>query len=539
MNNIRKRKNNLGQTILELSILGSVLLLLFGMLIRYSTSVSEAQKIQLKAFRQALETSALATSSNAGKRSATILWIEDRETVEGGQKYGSSSRTPSIAMGSGNFSSLLNYSVEYGEWANLPTMDIVVNGKTLSLQTATFRCIGYNCADSPFEYLDLSSLEDPDKPRAEWNMNIRSQTECRYNPYAYMPVWTPAPGANWTIDNGAPTLIFWAKIPRTHKKFCIEGHENSSPPSQWDPIGHQCDIHPNEVNARFDLRRTGSWNAMPDINDRLNIQWQWYPVSATGAGINYYGDTADERWTMVDVDFDGKIEAIVAFQTVGKIAVESSPNTVYHDFTATYTSHDGDDPRTSPKIEGYLANFFISPILFQEMLNRARVRWVKVIDYDDGDIDGVYDIHDRLGTNILNAGDPIPPKPRPGFVDTDARIITITPDAFLEITQKPLGSSQETILKRTKDSYTIVERRFQMSNETGRFDPYNDLKFAHPDLVEVACWGSGCCGDPLDQSHPNVNKNKTCYDRTDKILFIRSRLADKSGYKAKTIEPIN
>ncbi len=533
-------KKNIGQTILELSILGSVFLLLFGLLIRYSTSMSQQQKTQMKAFRKALEMSATTTEDGtAARRNATVLWINDEKTVEGGQKYGSTTRSPAIAMGSGTFSNMLQMPIEYGEYENLSVFDIFVNGKMYTFRTSDFKCYGDpsgECSshlgrigpNAKYIYGDASIRRIG--PNAKyiygdasingtaqfWNESFCTQIGgCRYDPFSYYPSSAPNPESDIRINYGEPTLIFWTKIPRTHRKFCFVGTDNFSNPNPLDPPGHHCSsVKTAEVAQRFDLRKDGV--SVP-FDKRFQMMWQWYPVAATAGGVNFYGQSGDSRFSVVDVDFDGKEEMILEFGTLGYADAHLSLIDLGQKlFSATYSSFDNNGARTTPAVSWGYSN--AGPDANE--LKKAKIEWVKVIDYNEGDIDSTYNVHDRLiGL------------PRPGFEDREARIITLTPNATLKIDQEGVSGSQQTVTKKTKDSYTVIERVIQLSNNP-RPSGWK-LRWGDGDIKASTTIGG--CGDPLDQESTNSNKYYDCFNWAEKKLYIRSRLADRFGYKSKTI----
>ncbi|MFA6379297.1 MAG: hypothetical protein WCX16_05925, partial [Candidatus Omnitrophota bacterium] len=141
------------------------------------------------------------------------------------------------------------------------------------------------------------------------------------------------------------------------------------------------------------------------------------------------------------------------------------------------------------------------------------------MDGQNGDLNMGYETIDKLQG-----------KPSPGFVSGKAKIKTYAV-GDLDMTQTAQGAQSLYTSKQTKDIINVIEREIQLSNDTGRFVP-GDAQFDNPD-VDVACHdsGSNCCESAQ-------NKYRTCFNRSNLILYVRSLTTNKIGSKSKTITPM-
>ena len=130
------------QAATELAVFGAILIFLLGTIVRTALSNSYTQNQNFKAMCMAMLASWKgSTQGNVAHNSASILFVEDRLSPDF-NKYGSLDRTPYIAMGSGSFSYMMMYPVDRGDLqntiANLPIMDIYINGQHFPFTTAWY-----------------------------------------------------------------------------------------------------------------------------------------------------------------------------------------------------------------------------------------------------------------------------------------------------------------------------------------------------------------------------------------------------------------
>lgn len=135
------------------------------------------------------------------------------------------------------------------------------------------------------------------------------------------------------------------------------------------------------------------------------------------------------------------------------------------------------------------------------------IKRIVVLDYNEGDVDGGWNEYSH--------------DPRPGIMQ-DTNIYTFNDDGtYLEIKEGNLyipGTNQYVRSARKKDQVDVITRLFQLSNNTGRFCTREGNV---PVLPVEAC----------DDCTSRFNISKICYDTSVNVMFIRSRLLDRSGSK--------
>lgn len=560
-----KNQNNIAQSIIELSLLGAALLGILGLLVRYATGLSDAQNTQLQAMRQAMSLSALegmdlgswATPSGNGdylswtsnraykqghRKTATVLWINDKPTIEGGEKYGSSSVTPNMAFGSATFSTMLQYPLRYGDPSQLPFFDIYINGQHFSFTTFGYRYVHFR------ENAGFCSNPAPNGnklPQCLTAVPIANSTLSPVN------MW-------WYSD---PRPVAWTKIPRSDVRFCYGDN---------DPSWHQCKHAWDEAN--YDHRfRLDPINGDPvPVAQRHAMQWQWYPVVLNNAGINFFGENGDPQTTL-DVDYDGHEETILHYwqeppdnpSEEGYVppGLECSAGFSGFNFDGTQRENvDGTKPLVLPNDDPDINNSCNHSYRDHAGSWTGGGAWV--VDTEAGDLAMTYNTVDKRRHELQQAT-----LPKPGFNQGKAKILTMT-EGELKIEQQNLGTQGQYISRQKKNTVHVIEREIQLSNNTGRFDrssqgvPYNkacidsssdkcyrfdgDLD-ANPndtsepshenDAVAISCSG-GNCTPAQGTDCFGINKYKTCFDVDKKILYVRSLLSSRIGHRYKTIETL-
>ncbi len=532
MNMLRKRNfKNKGQTILELSIFGGVLFMLLALILRYSISFSNAQNAQLKAMRVALiksaeESRAYDSSNDSAKnKNASVIWIQDKPTVQGGEKYGASSRSPFMASGSGSMTSLLQLPMDYGEQNSLPIFTININGDEFKFRIGAFK--KYGEGGSVPDYVSINgttfswNIDCVNGWNGSWFIHVPTKTYNHCNfvtsvPHPYKDKYVS--GLGDSVDSRG--IVFWTKIPVTDRKFCFDQND----PGPSDPGNHHCSqVSDAELNSRFNLRKKSNWT-VPEA-DRHNMSWQWFPVLANETGFHYFGNKGYKVRLSVDVDFDGEEESILEYKTFNKW-----PGGLQ---SKEYKRYSGGDPIDEP-VKGVLAGNY-TMITFPDKMSRPY--WFKVVDNGEGDIDNSYSSKD-LSDYLFGSG-----KPRPGLVDSEAKIVTFLEDGSLKTSQGKSGILSNFISRQKQDSYDIIERKIQLSNDVLSSCSGGGTKYRFHanncagNPVDVDCIGWDCCGDPTD---PNSGENrlKTCFNKGRLILFVRSIVGSKTGHKMKTQEEL-
>lgn len=137
---------------------------------------------------------------------------------------------------------------------------------------------------------------------------------------------------------------------------------------------------------------------------------------------------------------------------------------------------------------------------------------VSVFDFQEGDINST---HDNMS-----------PGKRPGMQNDMAVYTEATPKTFLKVKEGKLYNPETGVFVRStnnRDQVSIVQREFQLSNDTGRFCSGGSPTPGWENPVEV-------CGGCFSPAHIGL----TCFDTSNRVLYIRSRLSDKRGHNWKT-----
>ncbi|MDP8265726.1 MAG: hypothetical protein P9M07_02135 [Candidatus Aceula meridiana] len=466
------------QAAIELALLGSILLFVFGMLIRYGMNFAETQNMQYKAFRQALKLSGEdaiegkyslsgddlpqtdAWHPKGNRKNASLIFIEDRPTVQGGEKYGASSRSPYMAYGSGVFSSLQQLPLEFNETENIPVMDMSVNGQPFVFRTAKFvryltvPCFteqaNYACGD--FSYTPncwsrtIGDVDYPNVGPQYLDRDVDGHGIAFPHPWNYtFYSWMGAIADENAYPAGCRDVRFvYTKIPFNHEKFCNLG-----------AFGHHCmGINSTELNWRFDLKREGTPASPSPIDqaDWIKMSWQWFPVALTSKGVDLY----DSSWTSLDVDGDLKEETVMSFVT--RHFNNPEKDSVYYSPTGTSYELDNGSNMPDPTEEdhGYGSS--------DEPYTRKPIVLLSVIDFQEGDFDATYNEVDKA----------IFQTKKPGLLE-ESQITSFVPrdeggSTFL-IDQSMSGQTRTQTATQSGTSYDIVERQFRLSNNTGCFCP--------------------------------------------------------------------
>lgn len=561
-------KNNriCAQSIIELAVLGAIFFGLLGTLIQVTASYSDAQATQLQAMREALRLSAKEGMEEneyiktKHRSNASVLWIEDKPAIAGGEKYGSSSYTPSVSSGSGTFTNNLNYIADYGDMTALPLMDVYINGQHFSFTTAAYKEFpppGDSYLEKKgnvYKWKDSYCGDYGARKCLHYPIPTTFNGGGVANPWY---LWDPA-----TPPSGERQLVFWTKIPWTDKRFCY---------GQNDPPDHYCrniSFEPYGFWARWVLDPVNAPGRIIPEGDRRKMQWQWYPIIAQELGCNdgtgdhthhinpiglgFFRNNGDDSKApgpqiYVDVDFDGHEENIMQMEEWGiydpnGVAQECRRHFQYR-WTDTKESlaapwllpcyGAAKDPGCPDKES--LCDSQRDGALSNEGYKISKV-WV--MDFEDGDIAMSYSTVDELQD-----------KPKPGFVEGSTKVVTHT-KGDLNIAQKAQGSLADNISVQKQDSTITIERQIQLSNNTGRLDPRNPrCCTVHPTNCNPtldACGlpdpaGSVAC-DTTDITQGReesccYKENRhlsTCLDTKAKILYVRTEIEKKAGHKYKT-----
>lgn len=561
------------QTAAEVAVFGAILIFVIGLTVRHAMDAGYAQNQSLKAMRLAMKMSYEASEgrTEASRNVATVLFIEDRLTADSA-KYGAIDRTPYMISASATHNRNLFLPVGFGSNDDLPVMDVFVNGKHFVFTTSAFKKVVFGTVKYCRDICDPSCLDcnatittcndnygcwvsiNPETfvepgPGVDWDINCASYTvacntvpllcpcasaspcdaSCTYgcspfDPTQYVCGCTNASCTDCTLTS---TQTFTRPVGCVRLYTIIDNHPLI--PEWCDDVGDMCPATNLTADERFDLNRSGAsfaapfdpTQANPDVTGaalRKAFSWQWYLVMAFDVAENWLvypqlnkaqlnkgeGITLEPSWcesgcqssrnTAVDVDGDRKLEQVIQ-------------DTIRSD------------------AHGIIAS-------------------LGVIDAQDGDLDFSIDDSDT--------------KPQSGFTQNVSMYTFVREGTYLQIKEGKLysaiGDTRQYIrTTRKKDQIDLVEREFQLSNNTGRFcyngsptnwaSPPNDLNgkpivagvgnLSNP--VEV-CVNSKVPNTPTCFSGPNIDK--TCMDQNDDPnspyylkIFIRSRIASRHGRK--------
>jgi hypothetical protein len=226
---------------------------------------------------------------------------------------------------------------------------------------------------------------------------------------------------------------------------------------------------------------TPSGASVPNtVNLRPYISWQWAATAGTTAGMIGLNTSNNEFPTY---DIDGRLKEV----------------TIY---SISYNASTGEPT-------------------------------VSYVDPQGGDIDPTWDANSYT--------------PRPGL-QNNAEIYSFTADGtYLQIKEGQLYNPEtgQVVRSATKrDTVDLISRSIQLSNNTGRFCPTGGgaplpcIDYATnpkcteyppattPNPVEVCA--SGGSGDNCFSTEFNIKS--TCFDLSNNILYVRSRLQDMRGH---------
>jgi len=150
-----------GQALLELSLLGSLILLLLGVLISYGLRYNYQQQAQMKAFRTALEMAYQTDIDGKVQGSASYTLIKDRHIPDPSSPFGAGQITPIMASAGVTRDNLMSETAD--DYEGLPKMVLHFQGKENGqvvdqehvLATAGLRDEGITVPNSDDEYEDL------------------------------------------------------------------------------------------------------------------------------------------------------------------------------------------------------------------------------------------------------------------------------------------------------------------------------------------------------------------------------------------------
>lgn len=589
------------QTAAEVAVFGAVMIFVIGMIVRQTMGSSYQQNQSLKAMRLAMATSFKysqglmglgGTDGTMSHNTATILFVEDRLTADSA-KYGAIDRTPYMLSASATHSRNLYMDLDAGFNFDLPIYDVFVNGKHFPFTTARFRrvclreclteanpcpanqlcknswqqpnlpCVPGDCAASCPDFADGGcdtpmsnppwdpaangdiALWDPPWNNSSWDDNCGQQTmacsTCELFDMDGNSYCNPActgctnctPGSSQTYVKTVGCMRLYTRMYNHPQVAEWCDHDGGGPQRQCPAVPADCPNCNLTANERFDLDRSGGSflsTSVPPFDPALadpdvlepplpneigyhDFQWQWYLVMA----------------------FDEAFSPVWVWDTPPPPPVP------------TWSRAEGVNSSTSENFSVDVdGDFKMENIAFDTLVTDSLTGVItkfQVLDYQAGDFDPTRNEHE--------AG------PVPGFRE-DAAMYSFGmmggTGTYLRIREgKDLlgpGTGQFIRTVNQKDQIDLIERQFQLSNDTHRFcDRNGDVTaVGSPDWAGAgwsaqvpnpmeACTNSSIADTPTCFSGPNIDK--ICMDQNPArlIIFVRSRIA--SGHGRKWVTPMD
>ncbi len=495
------------QAVLELAIFGAILIFLIGSLIQQGASASYQQNFQLQSMRRALlksyQTSyglttdphkgrIITKDGNSSRNNASFLILEDRLSPAV-TRYGVLDRQPIMIMGGG---SMTNRLYNISDWDQLkddiPVMDMKINGQAFKFKNAA--TIVYRVkrhADGSVEMFRISNVG--------WEQ--------------YMNLWmTLRHVDDYLMNNKSEALKEMEEGLRY--RDCSEASSGSpfTPPGdvntarvqrEWNSWHHYAlyaSIQKNVASATdtsdktswafvtangngdTNLPRSPGWTLPQGVNAGLVI-WKWRVVSPEDAMSEIDWDKGE----FPGFDIDGDMQEEV----------------VYH-----ITKY---NPGGNKNSNG--------------TCNGDQIYDLGVMDYSIGEMNS--------GSNT-----PISPEDEVG-VKRDTHIYSITENGTaMEVREGAtfVGSQKLTTSFANKRQYDIISRAVQLNRNmvcentlcNPSYKGFSDDPAVQNELVR--CDSSQITSNNVASCCAEMNAiNLTCFDMTNKRLYVRSRIRDRRG----------
>jgi hypothetical protein len=507
----KQHKKVLAQAATEVAIFGGILLFVIGSILKLGFQQSMNMNQQLRAMRMALSESWKSAQGHysggqisLARNSASVMLVEDRLSIDAGQKLGTRDRIPFITSGSGMLTQNLMYSFEWGMDLDIPVLDLIVNGQRFPLTAAAFWSYGVPAVGSLAPCLGPHTLLPSGKRDSRCTEN-----DC-YTKSAPPPMGGgPPPPAGPSL----PCLVYYTEA--------INGKEKFDPVSGGDPTRME----------RFDLDFDGNPEpalvASADL--RAHFMWQWRPVAAI-------------------LDSDSIKNAAVIALTANMTAQGAE--------LLNIESVSTNRPGLDVDGDGYGETIF--SIASAGGLNPEYVSVFNVLDMERGDFDTSYEAtgpNDKPGLqeeSQMYSKTYANPKIAEGtyYRIQDGKIFSPTDGTFIRNTTR-------------QDHVDLVMRVLRLSNDTHRFCCPTDAAAAN--ALSGCRTGTGTAADPYvprpgqprnwasvlglmgiqnpvevcvrnsESTEPyspcfyEVNTEKTCMDQDLLLIFIRSRIQDIRG----------
>ena len=559
------------QSTIELAIFGAVLFFVIGAIATNYMSGAFQQNVQLQAMRMAMMKSYQSSGMNnntkgdTSRNSGSFLFYEDRLTGEPG-RYGTSDRQPIAAQGQGMLTKNLMAPVDWSEDTNLGLMDVTINGQSFQFTTAAF--VTYKIMYSPYNNNSYPrKLAEADGSRIhmyKWPAPNTSEF-CANKQLEWANAWDPL-GAGcknniygickWHTKDvhkaleqagvtGRPPITLAGCPGDTdgclyevydpdqvmHKRLVYEWEWMSRifvpNPAGLDIQGRAApmcrkitrndkdflkDLNDTvKLKYEFNYNRDGNVPLFGDFQESLKMAWRWeyadFYDMMYKTDFSQFLDPANGIFPQYDVDGDLIEETVYAYYSYGSQYDDMIGDTGGVTIPPAYRR----DCRTTfpnpPDILGYQAS---------------------VLDPKAGDIDLTQRPPDYWKTH-----------PHQGLL-AGMRIYTRTvcvpsaaypcpandPPVYFELKEGKSyaldGKTPLSISSTQRYQYDLIERIFQLNpNLTDDWA----LQSRNSASIPVYCApGENCC---MDQ----INMDKTCFDRKNFRIYIRSRISNRGGHR--------
>ena len=576
-----------GQAAIELAVFGAILIFILGTIVRTAVGNGYTQNENFKAMRMAMLNSWRGSEAHQGKgaladlsrNNASVIFVEDRLSPDF-NKYGDIDRTPFIAQGAGTFTFNLFYPWQPGQDPIdhlIPIMDVYINGQHFPFTTANYvinrtiqpltcgaggpyppaalggtltpgQCLQNQCLRSAREWAGGNIYESQLEaivPSATLDGSTVATMECnaskilaelikegilmsgtgadlcaggganaavRVTPVAQSPLssrfvtWLEGqfPGTGQAQVNQIQNILqstkpqyklFYTREVNGTPQFSVDPPGCSDPPGTGNALCSSLTVtdasgHPfTNANGdmQYDLLRNGDYNSgsptavetqlPPGGELRYDLSWQWGASAATSPDAIGLNTSSNEYPTY---DIDGRLKEV----------------TIY----------------------GINQNTDGTPTVSYE-------------DFQGGDIDP--------GWDSTSCG------PKPGL-QSASEIYTFTKQGtYLQIKEGKLYNPETDAFVRSanqRDTIDLIQRTIQLSNNTGDF-----CKGTTVQPFVMSCQQTNPCTpsqmsstgvpNPVEICVDGVSTNcftqatiaQTCFDTSDNMIYVRSRLEDRRG----------
>jgi hypothetical protein len=564
------------QAAVELAVFGAILIFLLGAIVRSAVNNSYQQNQNFKAMRMAMLASWNGSKAgNTSHNSASILFIEDRLSPDF-NKYGDLDRNPYVANGSGTFTYQLLYPLDVGEpAANLPIMDVYINGQHFPFTTASYitnRTITRPACSSGGPYPPPANGGSLTQAQCQQNQCLRNAREWVGGTVAeslfdnVIPVTlSPTAGhqmavnastiftemanagliANVTgtdLTQGGSGLVGNVTTLVTSTSF-ISSYANAFPGLSQAQLNQiQSILQSNETQYKlfYAMVANGEDTFSPSPPVCANPNTLSCKDKALSSSLPLPDGSGN--FNNGDMEYDllrlGNYAAVDAqFPTVASCSASSMRCNIAWQWSATAATTPsliGLDTSSNTSYPSYDIDGRLKSVTIYTFSQDPTTGYptVSYEDFQGGDIDGAWDIN--------SCG------PKPGL-QNESQIFTFTQNAqngtnggtYLQILEGKLYNPETNQFVRSankRDTIDVIQRTIQLSNNTGRFcsgnmpltTVANDGVTPNPVEVCIAPNSGNNCFTGSNSSGQIIAQ--TCFDENDNMLFVRSRLEDRRGH---------